>query len=104
MSNKVLELLIDDVTDFTWCDLGLCRSLPDPDIMFEGYEGDPQLARAIDEMCMSCPVARECNEYGVETKSTGQWGGWYLVNGKISKQFNAHKDTLVVERLAKIHD
>lgn len=104
MSSKVLEMLVDDVTKFTWRDLALCKNLEDPDILFEGYEGDPQLAAAVDEMCLSCPVARECNAYGIETKSWGQWGGWYLAAGKISKQYNAHKDTLVVERLAKIHD
>ena len=38
-----------------------------------------------------CPVARQCFAVGVSQKEWGVWGGIYLENGKISREFNKHR-------------
>jgi hypothetical protein len=60
-------------------------------IFFEKYEEDPHLAKAADRICNRCPVQPICFASGVSNKEWGVWGGIYLVDGKISKEFNAHK-------------
>lgn len=41
--------------------------------IFFPARGEP--CAAAQAVCGSCPVARECLEYGVETDSLGIWGG-----------------------------
>ena len=43
---------------------------------------------AIDNLCAGCPVSRTCFAVGISTKEWGVWGGIYLVDGEISKEFN----------------
>lgn len=59
--------------------------------MFEGYEENPDLRKQIDSMCGACPVRKECFAVGVSQKEWGVWGGVYIENGKISREFNNHK-------------
>lgn len=84
MSDKVRS------TDARWQDLALCPHFP-PSIFFEEYESDARTARLTDEICLSCPVRKECLQYGMETGAWGVWGGAFLVNGKIEPGKNAHK-------------
>lgn len=64
----------------------------DGDLFFDKYEEDLDLRPAIDEFCSDCPVARLCFAVGVSGKEYGVWGGVYLEKGKISREFNSHKD------------
>ena len=63
----------------------------DPELFFDIYEEDEEVRPQMDEFCSDCPMARMCFASGISEKSYGLWGGVYLENGKISREFNRHK-------------
>lgn len=77
-----------------WKDDAACQDF-DPELFFDKYEDDLELRPAIDEFCSDCPVARLCFAVGVSGKEYGVWGGVYLEKGKVSREFNNHKDKVV---------
>lgn len=66
----------------------------DTNIFFDKYEEDEALRPAVEKLCSQCPVARQCFAVGVSQKAYGVWGGVYLEDGKISRQFAKHKTKL----------
>lgn len=76
--------------DNDWKYEGLCVGY-DTNFFFDKYEEDLQLRPAIDKLCSECPVARHCFAVGVSNKEWGVWGGVYLENGKISREFGKHR-------------
>ena len=74
-----------------WKDDGVCVDY-DTNIFFEKYEEDEVLRPAIDNLCAGCEVSRKCFAVGISSKEWGVWGGVYLEDGEISKEFNSHKD------------
>lgn len=58
---------------------------------FENYEEQVEIRPVIDQICQSCPVRRICFANGISGKEYGVWGGIYLENGDISREFNRHK-------------
>lgn len=89
-----------DPREFEWTMLAACLNY-DLSFFFDEYEKDAYVAQGIDELCLSCPVAKECFEFGKRTKSTGVFGGFYLENGDVAEKRNAHKTRDVAMRLAK---
>ena len=89
MSNILNDLGIDK-DDFDWWHLAICRGM-DTNLFYEKYEADSNIAKSIDEACLSCPVIKMCHESGVQNSEYGIWGGIYLDKGKISREFNSHK-------------
>lgn len=73
-----------------WKDDARCLGM-DTNIFFDKYEEDQSLAKSVDKACRSCPVNKNCFAWGVSQKEWGVWGGVYLKDGKIDKEFNAHK-------------
>jgi hypothetical protein len=73
-----------------WKDEAICLNL-ETNLFFEKYEDDVDLRSNIDNLCASCPVAKMCFANGISGKEWGIWGGVYLENGEISKEFNRHK-------------
>ena len=73
-----------------WKDSASCRNY-DTNFFFEKYEDNEEFRPAIDKLCAACPVARQCVAVGVSQKEWGVWGGIYLENGKISREFNRHR-------------
>lgn len=73
-----------------WKDEALCKGL-DTNLFFDDYEEDVKVRPAIDALCNQCPVARQCFAVGISQKATGVWGGVYLDNGKISREFGRHR-------------
>jgi len=73
-----------------WKDQARCLNY-DTNLFFDKYEEDENLRIAIDNLCSGCPVARLCFATGVSQKGWGVWGGVYLENGKISREFNNHR-------------
>lgn len=63
----------------------------DTNLFFDKYEEEVDLRLAIDNLCYSCPVKKQCFAVGVSQKEWGVWGGVYIENGNISKEFNSHK-------------
>lgn len=84
-----------DPQDFEWRDLSLCRNMqiesPAEDAFFDAYESDPEAAKATDQMCLHCPVLKNCFFEGAGGQY-GVWGGVYWNGaGKPDKNKNAHK-------------
>lgn len=73
-----------------WTEKAKCLNM-DTNIYFDKYEEDFDLRKAVDELCKSCPVQRECLASAVSRQEWGVWGGVYFEKGKISKEFNNHK-------------
>ena len=73
-----------------WTEEALCRGKP-LEVFFEAYEENKDVAIAVDDMCLGCPVRSQCLKLGVNTSGTGVFGGTYLVLGKFSKTRNSHK-------------
>src|SRR5690348_8392931 len=89
------ELGLDEET-LTWRHLALCNGMapsnPDePDLFFEKYESDTEIAKAMDEVCLSCPVMKSCLLKANADKDYGLRGGIFLTNGKPDQAKNAHK-------------
>jgi hypothetical protein len=73
-----------------WKESALCYDY-DTNLFFDKYEEDQLLRPAIDKLCSECPVRKECFAVGVSQKEWGIWGGIYLENGQISKEFSDHR-------------
>ena len=76
-----------------WKDDASCLGL-DNNLFFETYEEDLEVRPRIDSLCGRCPVAKKCFAVGVSAKEWGIWGGVYLENGEISREFNNHRTKL----------
>lgn len=72
-----------------WKDSAPCLNM-DTNDFFEKYEDNVEHRRKIDSLCNTCPVRKQCFAVGVSQKEWGVWGGVYLENGKISREFNKH--------------
>jgi hypothetical protein len=73
-----------------WKDEAICLGY-DTNLFFDKYEDDPSFRPAIDKICAGCPVKKTCFAVGISGKEWGVWGGIFLENGKISREFNNHK-------------
>ena len=69
----------------------LCLNM-DTNLFFDQYEEDREVSKRLDLLCIRCPAQRQCLAYGVSNSEWGVWGGVYLEGGKISKEFNSHKE------------
>jgi len=74
-----------------WKDKAYCLDY-DTNLFFEKYEEDETLRPAIESVCEECPVRRQCFAVGVSQKEWGVWGGIYLENGSISREFSKHRN------------
>ena len=63
----------------------------DTNIFFDKYEEDEDLRLAIDQLCLGCKVSKTCFAVGISQKEWGVWGGIFLENGKISREFSRHR-------------
>lgn len=73
-----------------WEESAACNGF-DRELFFDKYENDLNLRPAIEDLCSRCPIARKCFAVGVSRKEYGVWGGVYLENGKISREFGRHR-------------
>jgi hypothetical protein len=73
-----------------WKDEAACLGMETNDF-FDNYEEKPEIRSEIDSICQSCPVRRTCFAVGISEKNTGVWGGIFLEQGDISREFNRHK-------------
>jgi Transcription factor WhiB len=79
-----------DPEDYIWSDFAGCKNM-DVNLFFDLYEEDPVTAMAVDELCATCPVAKFCLDFGMDTKSDGVFAGVYLNKGEVDVKYNAHK-------------
>lgn len=73
-----------------WKNNASCQDY-DTNLFFDKYEEDINIRPAIDKICSECPVAKQCFAVGISQKEWGVWGGIYMENGKISREFNRHR-------------
>ena len=78
------------MTKHDWKDKGSCLG-SDTNLFFEKYEEDNEVRAEVDSMCAACPMAKHCFAVGVSQKEWGVWGGIYIENGKISREFSRHR-------------
>ena len=76
----------------SWKEKAACLGW-DTNFFFDKYEEDETgtFRQSIDNLCKGCPVARQCFAVGISQKEWGIWGGVYIENGKISREFNRHR-------------
>ena len=74
----------------SWKEDAACKDM-DTNVFFDIYEENEDVRPAVEKICFSCPVMRQCFAVGISQKQTGVWGSIYLDNGKISREFNRHR-------------
>jgi len=97
---NILEQMGIDPEEFSWRQLAACDGYPF-ELFFDEYEKDLVIAKNVDQLRLGCPVTRECYQFGVRTKSTGVFGGIYLIAGEPSRVRNAHKTQEIAMKLAQ---
>jgi len=105
MSNLFSFLGIDEL-DLKWYHLAACNGMTvdsNFDWFYDLYETDKESAKQVDEICIHCPVIKQCHSAGVSGKEKGVWGGVYMDLGRPDKQHNSHKDKETWKRLKKLH-
>lgn len=97
-ADALRTLLGIDVEELDWQDLSLCHDT-DTNLFYDDYESDTQVAKMIDQMCLSCPVMKQCLERGIDNGEWGVWGGIYLTSGRPDTNKNIHKTQEVWEQV-----
>lgn len=95
--NLLEELGLDEST-LAWWQLAFCNGM-ELSWFYEAYETDEELAKAMDEVCLSCPVFKGCMMDAVDNKDYGLRAAVYMDNGKPDKQRNKHKTPEVWARI-----
>lgn len=98
--SSILNDLGIDKEDFDWFDFAVCKGM-DTNLFFDQYETDINIAKNIDQACMSCPVRKSCLQAGQSNSEYGVWGGVYLTSGSIDTNKNAHKTSDIWKKLKK---
>lgn len=91
-----------DYEDIQWYHLAACINQP-INWYYDDYEADKQVAMQVDQVCLHCPVIKDCYFEGVNNKEKGVWGGVYMDLGRPDKQYNAHKTPEILKQLKKLH-
>ena len=98
----LFEKLGLDEQDLKWYHLAACKNMP-INWFYDDYEIDKELAKQVDQICMHCPVIKQCHAEGIENKEKGVRGGVYMDLGRPDKQHNSHKDPEIWKQLKKLH-
>jgi hypothetical protein len=95
---SLISILGLDPEDLRWHDLAMCKGM-DREDFYDNYESNPNVAKITDEVCLSCPVLKECLQSGIDNGDYGVWGGFYLTAGKPDPNRNSHKSKDTLNRL-----
>ncbi len=83
----------------TWRDYALCRNGVPVEHFFDEYKENVAIAKAVDEMCLSCPVFQQCQSEAVQNREYGVWAGVFRKNGQPYKKRNMHKTPETWQRI-----
>jgi hypothetical protein len=100
--SKILKELGIDEEDVRWYHLAACKNMV-INWFYDDYENDKILASTTDQVCLNCPVIKQCYADGVKMKEFGVRGGVFMNLGRIDKQNNSHKTKEVWAQLKSIH-
>lgn len=100
--SSILKSLGIDEEDLKWYHLSACINMS-INWFYDDYENDKVIAKTVDEVCLNCPVIKQCYKEGVEMKEFGVRGGIFMDLGRIDKQNNSHKIKEDWDALKKIH-
>lgn len=100
--SDILNELNSDEDSIRWWHLAACQGM-DTNLFFDKYEIDINMARAIDQCCLSCPVIQMCYKSGEDNNEYGVWGGIYLSSGSIDKMKNIHKTKDIWKQIRQKH-
>ena len=101
LPNLFDQLGIDE-QDLKWYHVAACKGMP-INWFYDDYESDKELAKQADQVCLHCPVIKQCYMEGVADKEKGVWGGIYMDLGRPDKQHNLHKTPEILKELKKLH-
>ncbi len=101
--SDILNNLNTDQDSISWWHLAACRGI-DTNLFFDKYELDTNIAKSIDQCCLSCPVINMCYKSGIENNEYGVWGGVYLNAGSNDKMRNSHKTRQIWVEIKKRHN
>ena len=99
MSNILNDLNLNS-DSVNWWDISACSGM-DTNLFFDTYESNENVAKNIDQCCLSCPVMKICYDSGVQNNEYGVWGGVYLSSGLIDKIKNSHKTKEIWKKVNK---
>ena len=95
---NLLDALGIEPEDFRWEMLALCNGM-DTNLFYEKYESNQNTAKQIDQMCLHCPVMKQCAKKGMDGQ-TGVWGGVYWNGaGRPDNARNEHKTPEIWEEI-----
>lgn len=100
--SQILKQLGIDKEDVKWYHLAACANM-NINWFYDDYENDKIIAKTADQVCLSCPVIKQCYKEGVANNEKGVWGGVYLNLGRTDKLNNSHKTKEEWANLRKIH-
>ena len=100
--SKILKELGIDAEYVKWYHLSACRNM-NINWFYDDYENDKILAETTDQVCLNCPVIKQCYQDGVNMKEDGVRGGIYMSLGRVDKKNNTHKTQEVWKQLNKVH-
>lgn len=85
----------------SWRDYAICRNGVPVEHFFDDYKADESIARAVDAMCLACPVFQQCHEEAVQNKEYGVWAGVFRKGGQTYKKRNMHKKQETWDQIKK---
>jgi len=98
--SSILDELGIDPEEFIWQDLALCANMP-TETFYDLYESSQESAKATDQVCLHCPVIKQCF-FACANGEHGVWGGVYWNgSGKPDKNKNSHKTDEVWAEIRK---
>ena len=100
---------MSEVEEATWESIAACKGMETrffhkDDNNPENYEEDGEIAKITDQICLACPVIKQCLNKGMKDGEWGVWGGVYLSAGKLDKSRNSHKTKEVWKEWNSRHD
>jgi hypothetical protein len=96
--NEILNEFGIDEADVDWKDFAYCKSI-DPRYFDRFYQDTPKLRPIVDDLCLSCPVLKECGIAAVTNRESYVWAGTFFDNGVPVPEMNDHKTEEFKNRL-----
>lgn len=84
--------------DMSWTDEANCIGEFN---IFDNYEKGGVYAQRADDMCINCPVIKECFNHGIRG-AHGQWGGvFWNGSGSPDLKANEHKSQAYIDEVER---